>query len=41
VGEADVKNKRIARIERNVGYAATHHCRTDGTRLEIFEKDIG
>ena len=33
VSEADVKHKRIARIDRDVGDATAHHRRADRTRF--------
>ncbi len=41
VSEADVEYKWIARINRNVRHATTHHGRSNRARLQIFEKHIG
>src|SRR6266478_26602 len=37
VSEADVKNKWIARIDRDIGNATAHYRRTDGARFQVFE----
>ncbi len=41
MSKRDVKDKWIARIDRNIGDAAAHYRGTNGTRFEIFEKHIG
>src|SRR6266851_817105 len=40
VSEPDVKNKWIARIDRDIGNATAHYRRTDGARFQVFEKNI-
>src|SRR5204862_8089203 len=40
VGEADVENKWIARIDGNVRYATAHHRRADRARFQVLEKHV-